>query len=84
MTYIVLLKSHDLSLITYIISLSHDSLRRLKLTKGNKAEQCRKKIAKLETDLRVLQEGGPLETRYGSYGSGLRGMIEGSIRGMSL
>ena len=64
--------------------MSHDSLRRLKLTKGNKAEQYKKKIAKLETDLRVLQEGGALDTRYGSYGGGLRGMIEGGIRGMSL
>ena len=64
--------------------MSHDSLRRLKLTRGNKAEQYKKKIAKLETDLRVLQEGGPLEARYGSYGGGLRGMLEGGFRGMSL
>lgn len=31
-------------------------------------------IAKLETDLRVFQEGGPL---YGGYGGGLRGKTEG-------
>ena len=50
----------------------------------SKAEQYKKKIAKLETDLRVLQEGGPLqEGRYGGYGR-LKGRIEGSIRGMSL
>ena len=54
---------------------------RLELHRGNKADQY-KKIAKLETDLRVLQEGGPLEARYGCYGGGLRGRIEGSIRGM--
>ena len=62
--------------------LSHDSFRRLKLHKGNKTDQYKKKIAKLETDLRVLQEGGPLD-RYSGYGS-WRGRIEGSIRGMSL
>ena len=40
------------------------SFRRLKLHRGSKADQYKKKIAKLETDLRVLQEGGPLEARY--------------------
>ena len=60
------------------------SFRRLKLHRGSKADQYKKKIAKLETDLRVLQEGRSLEARYGGYGGGLRGRIEGSIRGMSL
>ena len=73
-------RSYDLS-VTSWYSVLIFTFRRLRLHKGNKADQYKKKIAKLETDLRVLQEGGPL---YGGYGGGLRGKIEGSIRGMSL
>ena len=53
-------------------------------TQRKQGRPVQEKIAKLETDLRVLQEGGPLEARYGGCGGGLRGRIEGSIRGMSL
>ena len=62
--------------------------RRLKFNKGIRMrdpdQQQRKKIEKLETQLRLLQEGGTLESRYSYSGSGLRGRIPGSLRVMSL
>lgn len=55
--------------------------RSIRASKTKFHDQQRQKLEKLETQIKDLREGGPLDS---GRGSGIRGRIEGSLRGMSL